>query len=418
MTLFGTGALDKELRALLAGHPRLLADPFPLLSAVRESSRAHDLGAMVLLTHYDDVRWGLRDGEVLSNRVDDGSRIAEARGQLDGEAVVAFDEVMKFEANFPSRNDGEDHARLRGIANRLFTSRRVAVLERDASDYVRSALEASPAGEPTDAMAIAFRLPLVIVARLLGIPDDDIDQIHAWSGALGAANASTEPAPFLAAQAMLREFRAYVERMVGDQRREPETTDLLATLMGAEQDGRLSEEELAALFIQILFAGHETTMNLIGIGLLSLLRHPDQWQLLIEDPARIPGAVEELLRYVSPTLFVTRVAKREIAVDATTIRPGQTVLLMVAAANRDPEVFEQPDRLDVLRPNSKQQLGFGLGRHHCLGAALARLEAQAVLSELAGHHPDVALAGDELEWGGGAMLRHLTALPVRLGARR
>jgi cytochrome P450 len=410
--------LDGGLRALLAGDPALLADPFPLLAAVRDSGRAYELAPMVLLTHHEDVLRALRDTDTFSNRVEDGSRIADARARLTGDARVAFDEVMAFESNFPSRNDGDVHARLRAVANRLFTPRRVAELSAAATTYVRAALADQPPDRPCDAMRIAFRLPLLIVADLLGVPHEDIDQIHAWSSALGAANASTEPAPFLLARETLREFRAYVDAMASAQRMSPRATDLLATLLGAEDEGRLSEEELAALFVQILFAGHETTMNLIGTGLLELLRHRDQWTLLVGDPARVPDAVEELMRFVSPTLFVTRVARESISLDGTRVEPGQTVLLMLGAANRDADVFDDPDRLDITRAGSKRQLGFGFGSHHCLGAALARLEAQTVFRELAVRHPEIELADEPLTWAGGAMLRHLTELPVILGPYR
>ncbi len=410
--------LDAQLRALLAADPALLADPFPLLAAVRESGRAYALEPMVLLTHHEDVLRALRDTDTFSNRVEDGSRILDARARLTGGARLAFDEVMAFESNFPSRNDGEVHSRLRTIANRLFTPRRVAELSQAATTYVRAALAEQQTERPGDLMHVAFRLPLLIVADLLGVPHSDIDRIHAWSGALGAANASTEAAPFLLAQETLREFRAYVDAMVSAQRMSPCATDLLATLMGAEDDGRLSEEELAALFVQILFAGHETTMNLIGNGLLSLLRHRDQWDLLVSDPGRIPDAVEELMRFVSPALFVTRVARDRLSLDGTRIEPGQTILLVLGAANRDPDVFDDPDRLDVTRAESKRQLGFGFGRHHCLGAALARLEAQTVFRELTIQHPDAELADRPLTWAGGAMLRHLTELPVILGPQR
>jgi cytochrome P450 len=414
----GSATLDDELRALLAGDPARIGDPFGVLAAARESGRAYDLGAAVLLTHYDDVRDGLKDIDLLSNRVSTGSRTEDARARLDPEARIAFDNVMAFEDNFPSRTDGTVHARLRGIAHRLFTARRVAALEQLATDYAVEALETTPTGEPIDAMAIAFRLPLLIVADLLGVPHADIDRIRTWSHALGAANASTEAEPFRVGQRVLREFRTYVDSLVETQRRDPAITDLAAVLTGAEQDGQLTDEELAALFVQILFAGHETTMNLIGTGLLSLLSQRDQWERLVADPDRIPDAVEELMRFVSPALFVTRVARREAELDGVAIRPGQTVMLVLGAANRDPDVFADPDRLDVLRPEAKRQLGFGLGRHHCLGAALARLEAQIVFRELTARCPDAAVADGSLQWAGGAMLRHLVELPVILGEHR
>lgn len=412
-------ALSARLQALFAGDPALIANPYPVLAAAREAGRAYDLGAMTLLTHYADVRAGLRDTDALSNRaLVEGSRMDDARARLSGDALRAFDEVIGFEANFPSRTDGDVHARLRGIAHRLFTPRQVATLELLATDYVRATLHACPADEVVDAMRIAFQLPLVIVADLLAVPHTDIDRIHAWSVSLGAANASTQAEPFLAARRALREFRAYVDAMVAAHRQAPDATDLVATLMGAEQQERLSEEELAALFVQILFAGHETTTNLIGTGLLSLLRDRDQWELLVADPARIPDAVEELMRYVSPSFFVSRLAVRELDVEGTAIAAGQTVLLVIGAAHHDPAVFADPDRLDVLRPESSRQLGFGFGRHFCLGASLARLEAQIVFRELVSHYPDATLAGETVRWTGGAMLRHLTELPIVLGDRR
>lgn len=413
-----TSTLDDNLRALLAGDQTLIGDPFPLLAAAREHGRVHDLGPLALLTHYDDVRDGLKDIDRLSNRVAAGSRTEDARRRLEPEARAAFDEVMTFEDHFPSRTDGQVHARLRGIAHRLFTARRVAALEQLAARYVEQTLESTPVDQPIDAMRIAFRLPLLIVADLLGVPHTDIDRIRDWSHALGAANAATEPAPFLAAQRVLQEFRGYIDSLITTQRRDPEITDLAAVLTGAEEEGRLTEEELAALFVQILFAGHETTMNLIGTGLLSLLSNRDQWERLVEDPVRIPDAVEELMRYVSPALFVTRVARMATTIDGVDIRPGQSVLLVLGAANRDPDVFADPDRLDVLRPEAGRQLGFGLGRHHCLGAALARLEAQVVLRALVTDHPEVRLASSAAKrWAGGAMLRHLVELPVVLGGR-
>lgn len=413
------GTLDERLLALFAGDPQAIADPYPVLAETRDAGRVHDLGAMTLLTHHEDVHWGLRDNVALSNRaLVEGTRIDAARIRLSGPALRAFDEVIAFEANFPSRTDGDDHARLRGIAHRLFAPRRIATLEQAAVGYIDTLLDSCAGDELVDAMQIAFRLPLVIVADLLGVPHDDIDKIHAWSVALGAANASTEGEPFLAAQKALREFRAYVDRMVDTNRSSPGATDLVAVLTGAEQEQRLSAEELAALFVQILFAGHETTTNLIGTGLLELLRHREQWQMLVDDPALVDRAVEELMRFTSPALFVSRVALTDIEIDGTQIVPGQTVLLVIGAAHRDAAVFADPDRLDVRRPESNRQLGFGFGRHFCLGAPLARLEAKVALREIVTRYPQATLGGESLTWTGGAMLRHLVALPVRFGARR
>ncbi len=415
-------SLEHRLGALLAGEPAALEAPAGVYREVREAARAFELGPVVLVTAYEDVREGLRDATRLSNRaLVEGSRHDAARARLQGDARDAFDEVIAFEANFPSRNDGRDHGRLRGLANRAFTARRIAELEDATRGYVDEVLTEIADTDTADGMVLAYRIPLMVVADLLGVPASDRELIHGWSVKLGAANASTEAGPMLEARDALHEFRAYVGAMLAEHRRRPRATDppvatdLISMLIGAEQDERVSEEELAALFVQLLFAGHETTATLIGVGLLELLRAPDQWRALVADPGRIPNAVEELLRHVSPAQFVSRLALTQIDLGAIVIAPDTTVLLVIAAANRDPAVFEHPDALDIRRTEARQNLGFGLGPHFCLGAALARLEARVTLSTLVERHPALELADAPLQWSGSAMLRHLARLPLALG---
>lgn len=411
--------LRDRLAALFAGEPEALADPYPLYREARETSPVLDLGPMVVLTAYGDVKSALRRAGELGNRaLVEGSRVEAARARLAGDALAAFDEVIAFESHFPSRNDGDDHARLRRIAHRAFTPRRIASLEPSIRRTTAALLDAAARDEVADGMRLASRLPLVVVTELLGVPESDIDLIHGWSTVLGAANASTEAVPFLAARDALREFRAYVGDMIERNRGARDATDLVALLMGAEQEERLNELELAALFVQLLFAGHETTTNLLGTGLRDLLACRDQWELLVADPGRAPDAVEELMRFVSPTQFVSRLATRDVRVAGATVPAGTTVIPMLAAAHRDPAVFPDPDRLDIGRAESRQHLGFGFGPHFCLGAALARLEAEIVFGELARRFPEAELAETEIEWTGGAMLRHLTRLPLRLGPER
>jgi cytochrome P450 len=187
--------------------------------------------------------------------------------------------------------------------------------------------------------------------------------------------------------------------------------------MGAEAEERVSEEELAALFVQLLFAGHETTATLIGSGLRELLLVPDRWRALVAAPSTIPVVVEELLRLVSPSQFVSRNASEPVTLADVTIPAGADVLLVLAAANRDPSVFVGPDQLDLTRPSDRRHLAFGLGPHFCLGAALTRLEARVVLERLTALYPEMELADVSGTWRGGAMLRRLERLPVLLGPR-
>jgi len=408
--------LDEQLDALLAGRPEALAEPFALYRVLRERSRVYEHGPMVLLTHYDDVKLVARDAERFSSRaLVTGSRIEAGRALLSGDALAAFDDVIEFCAHFPSRADGAEHGRLRGAAHRAFTPARIAALEETTRQILAGLLASVPVDEQVDFMDVAFRLPLLVVAELLGVPHEDADMIHEWSVRLGAANASTEGTPYFAARDALGEFRTYVDALI-DQNRDAPGSDLVSLLMSAYEEEALTRDELAALFVQVLFAGHETTTTLIAGGMAELLKAPDQWRSLGEDPSLIPNAVEELLRLVTPSQFANRLAVRDDELAGVRIPAGTTLIAVLAAANRDPAVFEEPDRCNIRRTDLGKQLAFGFGPHFCLGASLARLEARVVLETLTRRHPNAELATDELRWKGGAMLRALEALPLRLGA--
>jgi cytochrome P450 len=218
----------------------------------------------------------------------------------------------------------------------------------------------------------------------------------------------------------MKEFRAYVEGIMAGLRERPRSTDdidLLGDLMDANRGESLSDAELVAMFVVLLFAGHETTTNLIGTGLLALLQS-GQWTVLRDRLELLPGAIEELLRFVSPVQWIGRNIVTPIEVEGHRLEAGAVPILMLACANRDPEVFASPDVLDVSRQNSASHLAFGMGSHVCLGAHLARMEAIEAFSLLARRFPDVRLATDRFVWQGNAMLRSLAALPVELGAER
>jgi cytochrome P450 len=410
--------LDRRLDELFAGLPQSLVRPHEIYASVRARGRVYEHGPMVLLTHYDDVKLAIRDSERFSSRgLIEGTRIDAARARLVGEEREAFDEVTNFGVNFASRVDGADHLRLRAAAHRAFTPARIARLEERANEILEALLPPR-ADDAVDFMEIAVRFPLLIVAELLGVPADDLDTIHEWSLALGYANASTEGDAMVAARAALHEFRDYVGRLIESSRASGDATELGSVLLAARDADELTHDELTGFFVQILFAGHETTTTLIASGMLELLRRPEQWVALADDPALIPAAIEELLRIVSPAQFVSRVALQDVEIDAVGIPAGQTVVAVLAAANRDPSVFDDPDALDIRRADAGRHLAFGFGPHFCLGAALARLEARVVLETLPRRYPAASLLETEFEWTGGAMLRHLVRLPVHLGAAR
>jgi cytochrome P450 len=410
--------IDERLRLLLASDPEALVDPFPLYAELREQHPVHRAGPIVLVSRYEDVRALLRDQARFSKGARrEGSLADDVRSRLTGADLDAFEEVTAFEALYVSRVDGAEHERLRRIAHRAFTPRRIAELEAATRRYVELLLdEAAARGDVVDLMPFAYQLPLMIICDLLGVPHADRELINHWSGTLGRNRGGTELEPLRAAHVALREFRAYIDEMLAEHRRRP-ATDLVAALIDAEDGDVLSTDELAAMFVVLLFAGHETTTNLISIGLRELQRVPVEWRRLCADPGLAAAATEELLRWVTPVQSVNRLALEDVEVGGTTVRAGEAVYLMLAAANRDPRAFQSPERLDVTRPDRGKHVSLGYGIHFCLGASLARLEGAAAFGALARRFPGLELAGDEPGFTGNAQLRRLDALPVCLSPR-
>jgi cytochrome P450 len=416
----GSGTTTGQLPALFAGEQSVLADPWPLWHGLREASPVAEHASVHLVLRYGDVKAVLRDRERFSNdSFRRGSHAEHTRSLLSDKGRQAYDEMWDFQALFVVATDGEQHDRLRRIAHRAFTPRRIGELEAATTRYVDRIVTSLAERGEGDLMELAFRVPLMIICDLLGVPLADQELIKQWSSTWNVNRAALDDRVIVAWDAM-KEFRAYVESMLDEHRRAPNASNLVAALMGAEQDERLTPDELAAMFWVLLFAGHETTTNLIGNGLLELLRHRDQWELLAADPSLATAAVEELLRFVSPVQWVHRLAIEDVELDGCMIPDGATVYPVVASANRDPNVFSEPDRFDIHRADGVQHVGFGFGTHFCLGASLARLEAKIAFQTFATRFPRLELSADpdSLTWGGGAQLRGLTALPVRLGPER
>jgi cytochrome P450 len=338
------------------------------------------------------------------------------RASLSPEQRIAFDEVAAVESRWLTRVGGQEHARLRAVVQRAFTPRRIAELELATRTYLGEMLaEIAGSGGDIDLMPFAYRLPLMIIGDLLGVPGAERELIHGWSRRIARNLGSYKLDLMLDAHAAYREFTAYIEDAILQRRGVEPESDLLAALVGAEQEQRLTPAEIVSMFIVLLFAGHETTTNLIGTGLAELLRHPRQWSLLTADPGRAPDAVEELLRFVSPIQWNLRQATEPVELRGYQVRAGQDVQIILAAANRDPEVFFRPMELNISRADAARHLAFGFGPHFCLGAALARLEGRIVFETLAARCPDLELAAPQLSWEGTANLRRLSALPVRVG---
>jgi len=361
---------------------------------------------MWVLTRYAEVDEALRDVR-LSSTFPEGADLTLA-------ALYAFvHRSLVF-------SDPPDHTRLRRLVSRVFTPRSVGELRPRIAQIVDEHLErAAPAARMELISELANAVPLAVLVDMLGLDlnHDERIALRSWCDdfllpfgrdleSLTADERDRASASAQAQSRLVQDRVATVRAGSGD--------GLLALLVAAAEDGdRLTEDELFANVVLLLIAGHENLTSLISNGVVALLDHPDQLALVGEDPARWPNAIEELLRYVTPNQFIRRRALEPVELAGRTIAPGQSVLLLLASANRDPAAFPDPDRLDVGRPHGRN-LALGHGFHYCLGAALAHLEAEIALRRLFERFPDVALDADELEYEPNFNLRLLRSLPVRL----
>ena len=313
--------------------------------------------------------------------------------------------------------DAPDHARLRGLVQKAFTAGRVEQMRSRIESLTEQFLEAPLRRGQIDVVRdYALPLPTTIIAEMLGVPESDRERFHRWSDAILTLNAM-ELLGMLRAAPFVVKFRAYIRKMVRLRRQQPQD-DLIGALVQAEEAGdHLSEDELVAMIFLLLIAGHETTVNLIGNGMLALLENPAEMEKLRAQPALMASAVEELARYESPLeLGTARWARTDIKMNGVTIMAGDPVLLSLSSANRDPQQFESPDKLDLTRsPN--RHLAFGQGAHYCVGAILARMEGQIALTNLLRHCPNLRLAvpREGLRWRKSLVLRGLESLPVAIG---
>jgi cytochrome P450 len=406
--------LPERLLRLFANDPAAMEDPYPALNELRDTACVYELGAMALITRYEAVREASRDTERLSSRTFTGSRAEAALARFSDSQREAYRIVSEFESRYVSRSDSEQHARLRRVMQRAFVPRRIADLRPRIQRISDQLIDHVAAQAEPDLVGFAWKLPLMVVGELLEVPPEDIDRIHGWSGAIGRNRRGVDPTALMGALEAIAEFRVYVDEMVQRHRESPRESDLVALLLDAQDGDHLSADELTAMFVILLFAGHETTTGLISNGIVALLRHPDQWRLLTEDPELAEPAVDELLRFVTPVQWTWRVTTGDYECDGRVIPAGTTVALVLAAANRDPAAFERPEEFDLRRPDAARHLAFGLGPHFCIGSALARLEVEIALRGLAERFPDMCLADARLQWRGNAMIRQVAELPVHL----
>ena len=353
--------------------PGFVANPYPVYHRLRKRDPVHSsiLTEQVVVTRYADVDRILRDHRNFSN---DLHKARSSRGSLATRKKLKPSMLVQ---------DPPDHTRLRGLVNRAFTPRSVANME----DYIRSTahtlLDAVEGNDEFDLMtAYAGPLPTLVIARMIGVPESDLDRFKVWSNHLVRAlepllTPEEEELVYQNEQRLADYHRGIIE-----QRRRDPRDDLISRLVEAEEQGdKLTLDEMIVMLRLLLIAGNETTTNLIGNGMRALLRNPDQLALLRERPELMPSAVEELLRYDSPVQLDMRFARRDLEIGGRFVRSRTMITPAIGSANRDPERFQRPDELDITRPDAGN-ISFGRGIHHCLGAPLARLEGRIALEVL------------------------------------
>ena len=385
-------------------------NPYPLYHRLRDMAPVYvspDFGA--LLTRYDDCQAVMRDPRLM-------------RGYVPMQDVIHPDwrERPAFLAaeRWMLMLDGADHTRLRKLVVKAFTPRTVERLRPKIEAMVDDLLEPIAEAGGGDFMAdLAFPLPVQVIAELLGVPREDCGPFRGWTNDIVAIlemDASVERLD--AADLAQQEVTAYFEGLLKEKKKHPDE-DLLSELLAVEDEGdRLSHDEVISLANLLFGAGFETTTNLAGNGLLGLLRHPEQLDLLRDEPGLSANLPDELLRYDGVVQMVSRLVADEISVDGVTIPAGTPLLAVVGAGNRDPARYEQPDRLDVRREDIRP-LTFGGGVHFCLGAALARLETEVVFGRLAARFGTIELAG-ETPYRDTLTLRGPMKVPVRVEETR
>ncbi len=387
-------------------RPSYEANPYALYEQLRRDAPVYKTalpnGVEVwLVTRYEDVEAGLKDSRLVKN-------ISNARGR-------SFLERWGFRSlrsNNMLRTDPPQHTRLRNLANEAFKPKYIRDLRGHIQEIADALLDNMQGAGRMDLIAdFALPLPITVISEMLGVPAADHRKFRDWSSALIASGALSSESAHLTREALA--LINYVRKLIANHRKNPQA-DVISQLIQAEESGdRLSNAELVSTVILLLVAGHETTVNLIGNGMLALLENPDQLEMLKQDPALIKPAVEEILRFVNPVQIVNRYAAEDLEIAGTQIPRGAHLQLVLAAANHDAAYVTDPKKLDITRGQARH-VAFGQGIHYCLGAPLARVEGEIAFATLLRRLPNIRLsiAPSQLQWRPAYELRGLQSLPV------
>lgn len=388
-------------------------DPYPALAALRDRAPAYWSawwGGWVL-TRHADVSAGFRDPRMSADRA--GSFAA----RLPEPVRQRLEPLIKNLASWALISDPPAHTRLRGLVNKAFTPRLSERLRPQIQSIADELIDGMRGKDSVDLVAaLANPLPVLVIGAMLGLPPSDSGRLKAWSDALAHFLGGAVPTPDIAAAALrcVLEMEAYFRGVIAERRQHP-GEDLISGLLAAEENGSiLHEQELLSTCTMVLFGGHETTTNLIANAVHLLLTHPDARARVLAEPALLVGAIEETLRYESPVARMGRLATEDIELHGQRIRKGDKVWLSIAAANRDERQFSDPERFDPARADNRH-LGFSVGPHYCVGAALGRLEAQIAVGTLLRRFPGLQLAGAAARVDN-ATIRGFAGLPIAPGA--
>ena len=404
---------------LLLTDPAFGQDPYPAYQRLREEGAPYwsEAWGAWLQTRFDDVVASLRDHELFSSQ----GRLVELIDALPADVRAGAQPLREhFSTSGLIHSDPPDHTRMRSLISKAFSPRVIAALEPRIVQIVEGLLDRVDRNEPFDVVAmLAYPLPAIVIAELLGALPEDRDRFRAWSDGIvafqGHGRAIPEAVPISATA--VTEMRAYIGELIAARRVSPHQ-DLLASLVAVEEQGsQLTVDEIYSTCVTFLIGGHETTTSLIANGLYSLLRHPEQLAILRAGTGALEGAIEESLRFESPIQRTFRRVTRDTELAGRLMRKDQIVIQMLGAANRDATHFENPEVFDITRrPN--RHLAFGSGVHFCIGAPLARLEARIALRSILERMPGLELAADAVEWQDEkALFRCVRNLPVRAGRR-
>ena len=397
----------------------VMADPYPSYHYLREEDPIHYSNILKswVLTRYEDVRPSLNDRRLSADRI--SPYLARLPPEKRKKVITVGPMLQKWAVFM----DPPDHTRMRRLLNHGFTSTALAEfrpkVETIVEEMIDRLVEKGSGGEEVDFInSFAYHLPAIVIAVMLGVPESDVEQFRAWAVDLApfVGSATDTPDKLALAERSARALASYFASIIEERRLrppKPEDVTVIDHMVVAEEEGdTLSLAELKSNCVLLLFAGHETTTNLLGNGLLALIRNPDELRRFQENPSLAESAVEELLRYDGPVGSVSRSALLNIEIGDKIIPKGVRVFCMMNAANRDPRQFDNPEHLDIAREKNRHVI-FGYGIHFCVGAPLARMEGRFALSAMMKRMKEIDLGDNPPVWRDSLVLRGLSSLPIR-----